>query len=80
MRPSRDAVAEFAVTCADVNERDYQAARDAARSGLLPVQEGLRLPSRLSIASSPSSRRLQVPGEGVEPSRPSWGQLILSCF
>jgi hypothetical protein len=24
------------------------------------------------------SRRFEVPGEGVEPSRPQWGQLILS--
>jgi len=35
------AVAEFAVSYADLNERDYGLLLDAARSGRIPVQEGL---------------------------------------
>jgi uncharacterized protein (DUF2252 family) len=35
------AVAEFAVAYADLNEKDYRSLRDAARSGRIPLQEGL---------------------------------------
>src|SRR5262245_8705381 len=35
------ALADFAVAYADLNERDYQTLLDAARSGRIPVQEGL---------------------------------------
>jgi hypothetical protein len=35
------ALADFALAYADLNERDYQALRDAARSGRIPMQQGL---------------------------------------
>jgi hypothetical protein len=35
------ALAEFAVAYADLNEKDYRSLLDAARSGRIPVQEGL---------------------------------------
>jgi uncharacterized protein (DUF2252 family) len=35
------AVADFAVVYADLNEKDYRSLRDAARSGRIPLQEGL---------------------------------------
>jgi hypothetical protein len=35
------AIAEFAVAYADLNERDYQTLVAAARSGRIPIQEGL---------------------------------------
>ena len=35
------ALAEFTIAYADLNEKDYQSLLDAARSGRIPVQEGL---------------------------------------